>query len=110
VLLSSFGQQREQRVRADSVLGEERTCDILGPQPAFVEAADQITGSILDAGCGTGENALFRPQLAAFDLPDDSSGDYPSGRILSTRLGGSSNDRLAGQAGNHPRPHPTSGA
>lgn len=33
--------------------------DIGGPQPAFVEAADQITGSILDAGCGTGENALF---------------------------------------------------
>lgn len=25
----------------------------------FIDAADQITGSILDAGCGTGENALF---------------------------------------------------
>ena len=33
--------------------------DIPGPQPGFVEAADQITGAILDAGCGTGENALF---------------------------------------------------
>lgn len=33
--------------------------DIGKPQNAFVEAADQITGSILDAGCGTGENALF---------------------------------------------------
>ena len=33
--------------------------DIPGPQPAFVEVADQIKGSILDAGCGTGENALF---------------------------------------------------
>jgi len=29
------------------------------PQPVFVQAADQITGSILDAGSGTGENALF---------------------------------------------------
>jgi cyclopropane fatty-acyl-phospholipid synthase-like methyltransferase len=25
----------------------------------FVEAADRLTGDILDAGCGTGENALF---------------------------------------------------
>jgi cyclopropane fatty-acyl-phospholipid synthase-like methyltransferase len=33
--------------------------DIGKPQRAFVEAADQITGSVLDAGCGTGENALF---------------------------------------------------
>ena len=29
------------------------------PQPAFVEVADQITGAVLDAGCGTGENALY---------------------------------------------------
>ena len=33
--------------------------DIGKPQKVFVQAADQITGSILDAGCGTGENALF---------------------------------------------------
>ena len=33
--------------------------DIGKPQPAFMEVADQITGSILDAGCGTGENSLF---------------------------------------------------
>ncbi len=33
--------------------------DVSGPQKAFVDVADQITGSILDAGCGTGENALF---------------------------------------------------
>ena len=30
-----------------------------GPQPALVAAADRVTGSVLDAGCGTGENALF---------------------------------------------------
>lgn len=29
------------------------------PQQPFVDVADQITASVLDAGCGTGENALF---------------------------------------------------
>jgi ubiquinone/menaquinone biosynthesis C-methylase UbiE len=33
--------------------------DIGKPQPAFEAAADAITGSVLDIGCGTGENALF---------------------------------------------------
>jgi 2-polyprenyl-3-methyl-5-hydroxy-6-metoxy-1,4-benzoquinol methylase len=33
--------------------------DIGRPQKVFVDVADQVQGSILDAGCGTGENALF---------------------------------------------------
>jgi ubiquinone/menaquinone biosynthesis C-methylase UbiE len=33
--------------------------DIGKPQKTFLDVADQITGSILDAGCGTGDNALF---------------------------------------------------
>jgi 2-polyprenyl-3-methyl-5-hydroxy-6-metoxy-1,4-benzoquinol methylase len=33
--------------------------DIGGPQPAFVAVADKVTGTVLDAGCGTGENALY---------------------------------------------------
>lgn len=33
--------------------------DIGRPQKAFVDMADRITGSILDAGCGTGDNAIF---------------------------------------------------
>ena len=33
--------------------------DIGRPQKAFLDVADQVTGSILDAGCGTGDNALF---------------------------------------------------
>jgi len=33
--------------------------DIGRPQPALVDRADQICGSILDAGCGTGDNALY---------------------------------------------------
>jgi cyclopropane fatty-acyl-phospholipid synthase-like methyltransferase len=33
--------------------------DIGKPQPAFVDVADKVRGSVLDAGCGTGENALY---------------------------------------------------
>jgi cyclopropane fatty-acyl-phospholipid synthase-like methyltransferase len=33
--------------------------DIGKPQQPFVEAADQISGAVLDAGCGTGDTALF---------------------------------------------------
>ena len=33
--------------------------DIGKPQPAFIGVADKITGSILDAGCGTGDSSLF---------------------------------------------------
>jgi SAM-dependent methyltransferase len=29
------------------------------PQKALLDVADQIAGSILDSGCGTGENALY---------------------------------------------------
>ena len=29
------------------------------PQRALLDVSDRITGSVLDAGCGTGENALF---------------------------------------------------
>ena len=39
--------------------------DIPQPQPAFVELAkhDAIQGSVLDSGCGTGENALYFASL-----------------------------------------------
>ena len=33
--------------------------DIGKPQPALLAVADSITGNVLDAGCGTGENALY---------------------------------------------------
>jgi SAM-dependent methyltransferase len=33
--------------------------DIGRPQSAFIAVADRVTGPILDAGCGTGEHALF---------------------------------------------------
>ncbi len=33
--------------------------DIGKPQKPFIDMADHITGSVLDAGCGTGDTALF---------------------------------------------------
>lgn len=33
--------------------------DIGRPQPAFLAVADRINGSVLDAGCGTGDHALY---------------------------------------------------
>lgn len=33
--------------------------DIGKPQPPFVEIADRIIGPVLDAGCGTGDTAIF---------------------------------------------------
>jgi SAM-dependent methyltransferase len=43
----------------ESLYAGKAPWDIGGPQPVFVEAADRVTGEVLDAGCGTGENALF---------------------------------------------------
>src|SRR5262249_21393100 len=39
--------------------------DIGRPQQAFPNVADRITGSVLDAGCGAGEHALFLAGRAA---------------------------------------------
>src|SRR6516165_5109204 len=33
--------------------------DVGKPQAPFVAVADRVTGPVLDAGCGTGEHALF---------------------------------------------------
>jgi cyclopropane fatty-acyl-phospholipid synthase-like methyltransferase len=46
----------------ENAYAEKAPWDIPGPQPGFVEVADQIEGAILDAGCGTGENAMFFAQ------------------------------------------------
>src|SRR5215218_8541038 len=43
----------------ESMYAGKAPWDIGKPQPMFVEVADRVTGSVLDAGCGTGENALF---------------------------------------------------
>jgi cyclopropane fatty-acyl-phospholipid synthase-like methyltransferase len=45
------------------------------PQPAFVELADQglLTGQLLDAGCGTGENTLLAASSGADAMGADVS-------------------------------------
>ena len=43
----------------ESAYAGQAPWDIGRPQKAFLDVADRITGSVLDAGCGTGENALF---------------------------------------------------
>ncbi|QDV36937.1 class I SAM-dependent methyltransferase [Tautonia plasticadhaerens] len=43
----------------ESIYAGTPAWDIGRPQRALVEVADRVTGTVLDAGCGTGENALF---------------------------------------------------
>jgi hypothetical protein len=43
----------------ESAYAGQTPWDIGRPNKALVEIADRIAGSALDAGCGTGENALF---------------------------------------------------
>src|SRR5438067_7550901 len=47
------------RTTFESAYAGQAPWDIGRPQPAFVAVADRVTGSVLDAGCGTGDNALF---------------------------------------------------
>jgi 2-polyprenyl-3-methyl-5-hydroxy-6-metoxy-1,4-benzoquinol methylase len=53
-----------ERQRFESMYEGQAPWDIDGPQPLFVRLADQgkIRGAVLDAGCGTGENAMFLAQ------------------------------------------------
>src|SRR5215469_1286571 len=53
---SSLGVKRE---RFEEMYAGQAPWETGRPQQAFVEAADGITGSILDVGCGPGDNALF---------------------------------------------------
>lgn len=43
----------------EAIYARQAPWDIGRPQKPFVEHAAQISGSILDAGCGTGDTALF---------------------------------------------------
>ena len=47
------------RTAFESIYAGQPRWEIGRPQKAFINVADQITGSILDSGCGTGENAFF---------------------------------------------------
>ena len=46
------------RTAFESIYAGQPRWEIGRPQTAFINVADQITGSMLDSGCGTGENAL----------------------------------------------------
>jgi SAM-dependent methyltransferase len=52
---------------AEYTAGAGAPWDIGRPQPAFVRLADEgrLTGRVLDAGCGTGENALLAASRGA---------------------------------------------
>jgi SAM-dependent methyltransferase len=43
----------------ESAYAGQAPWDIGRPQKALLDVADRITGAVLDAGCGTGENALY---------------------------------------------------
>ena len=43
----------------ESAYAGQAPWDIGKPQKAFLDVAERIAGSVLDAGCGTGENALY---------------------------------------------------
>lgn len=47
------------RSRFESLYAGQPRWEIGRPQKAILDVADQITGSILDVGCGSGENALY---------------------------------------------------
>lgn len=47
------------RATFEAMYAKNAPWDIGRPQKVFVDVADQITGSVLDAGCGTGDVALF---------------------------------------------------
>ena len=57
--MSDSGATVPTRERFISAYAGSAPWDIGKVQPAFQEVAGKIAGSILDAGCGLGDNALF---------------------------------------------------
>jgi cyclopropane fatty-acyl-phospholipid synthase-like methyltransferase len=47
------------RATFETLYAGQAPWDIGKPHKAFIDVADRITGSVLDAGCGTGDTALF---------------------------------------------------
>jgi cyclopropane fatty-acyl-phospholipid synthase-like methyltransferase len=47
------------RTTFEALYAGQAPWDIGKPQKPFVNVADRITGSVLDAGCGTGDTALY---------------------------------------------------
>ena len=47
------------RTTFENIYAGQPPWDIGKPQKPFIDSADRITGTVLDAGCGTGDTALF---------------------------------------------------
>jgi cyclopropane fatty-acyl-phospholipid synthase-like methyltransferase len=56
---NSVISQSVDRATFENLYGGPAPWDIGRPQPNLVAIADRITSPVLDAGCGTGEHALF---------------------------------------------------
>jgi SAM-dependent methyltransferase len=56
---STLASQSIDRAAFESMYAGTAPWDVGKPKGAFVAAADRVTGPVLDAGCGTGDNALF---------------------------------------------------
>jgi cyclopropane fatty-acyl-phospholipid synthase-like methyltransferase len=56
---SSVASNSVDRATFENLYAGPAPWDIGRPQKQFTAIADQVTGPILDAGCGTGEHALF---------------------------------------------------
>ena len=63
------------RATFDTLYAGHAPWDIGKPHKAFIDVADRITGSVLDAGCGTGDAALFLAsrgnQVTGFDFLEE---------------------------------------
>jgi cyclopropane fatty-acyl-phospholipid synthase-like methyltransferase len=56
---NSLANDSIDRATFENLYDKKAPWDIGKPQTAFAAVADQVTGAVLDAGCGTGEHALF---------------------------------------------------
>jgi len=63
------------RATFESLYAGKAPWDIGKPQPPFLGVADRVVSPVLDAGCGTGETALFLAarghQVAGFDFLEE---------------------------------------
>jgi SAM-dependent methyltransferase len=55
----SLARQSVDRATFENSYASKAPWDIGKPQPVLAAVADQVRGPVLDAGCGTGEHALF---------------------------------------------------
>ncbi len=72
----------------ENIYAGQPSWEIGRPQKALIDVADQIIGSILDAGCGTGENALFFASGLFHVFHDDDRRRYVEGLATVLKSGG----------------------